>query len=486
MNFSHPMRSLLLIPLLATTTLAVEQSDFYIREEIPLPKGEIMEIGSVALLPDEKVAVATRRGDIWICSGAYADDISKVTWKKFAHGLHEPLGMFWKDGWLYFTQRPEFSRIKDSDNDGTADTFETINSDWGITGDYHEYAFGSRPDPNGDVWVTLCLTGSFNANAPWRGWTVRITPDGKMIPTCSGIRSPGGIGQNHLGDTFYTDNQGTWNGSSSLKWLKPDSFQGNPVGNKAHSLANLPPPPVPVDKSRVLAERLKHPSFIPPAVVFPHGKVGQSPTGIEADTSNGKFGPWQNQLYVAEQTHSQVQRVFLEKINGIYQGAVFHFLEGFEAGLIPLYLDQEKGILFTGGSNRGWASRGSKPFTFERVRFTGKIPFEIQTMQAKPDGFTLTFTEPVDETTATNPASYSMEAWTYILQAGYGSPEVDQAKPTITKATVSPDKLSVHLTIDGLVRGHVHHLKAEGLKSSSGSPLWHPNAYYTLNEIPEK
>jgi len=479
------MRSLLIIPLVATTTLAVEQSEYYIREEIPLPKGEIMEIGSVALMPDEKVAVSTRRGDVWICSGAYGDDISKVTWKKFAHGLHEPLGMFYKEGWLYLTQRPEFSRIKDSDNDGTADTFETINSDWGITGDYHEYAFGSRPDPNGDVWITLCLTGSFNANAPWRGWTVRITPDGKMIPTCSGIRSPGGIGQNAQGDTFYTDNQGTWNGSSSLKWLKPGSFQSNPTGNKYHTLANLPAPPTPVDKSRVLAEHLKNPSYIPPAVVFPHAKVGQSPTGIEVDTSGGKFGPWHHQLYVAEQTHSEVQRVYLEKINGIYQGAVFHFLSGFEAGLIPLHLDQKKGILFTGGSNRGWASRGSKPFTFERVRYTGKTPFEILTMKAKPNGFTLTFTEPIDEATAANPASYSMQAWTYILQSGYGSPEVDQATPSITKANVSADKLSVHLTIDGLVRGHVHHLKAEGLKSAKGSPLWHPNAFYTLNEIPK-
>lgn len=404
------MRSLLLIPFLASTALAVEQSDFYIREEIPMPQGEIMEIGSVALLPDEKIAVSTRRGDIWICSGAYDQDITKVSWKKFAHGLHEPLGMFYKDGWLYLTQRPDFSRIKDSNNDGTADTFDTINSGWGMTGDYHEYAFGSRPDPNGDVWITLCLTGSWNADAPWRGWTVRITPDGKMIPTCSGIRSPGGIGQNAAGDTFYTDNQGTWNGSSSLKWLKPGSFQGNPTGNSFHSLAHLPAPPEPKEESRILTERLKHPTFIPPAVIFPHAKVGQSPTGIEVDTSGGKFGPWHHQLYVAEQTHSQVQRVFLEKINGIYQGAVFHFLEGFEAGLIPLCLDQQKGILFTGGSNRGWASRGSKPFTLERVRYTGKTPFEILTMQAKPDGFALTFTHPIDETTAANPASYSMSS----------------------------------------------------------------------------
>jgi UDP-2,3-diacylglucosamine pyrophosphatase LpxH len=480
------MRFLLLLAATITSVLSQTQSDYYLREEIPLPKGEVMEISSIALMPDDRVAVATRRGDVWICTGAYGNDLSKVTWKKFAFGLHEPLGMYYQKDSLFLTQRPEFSRIRDSDADGTADVFETINSDWGISGDYHEYAFGTSPDKNGDVWITLCLTGSFHAKANWRGWVLRITPDGKMIPTCSGIRSPGGIGFNAEGDTFYTDNQGIWNGSSSLKWLKPGSFQGAPVGNGYHKLANLPEPPTPKDGSRILIERTEHPEFIPPAVIFPHGKVGQSPTGIQPDLSNGKFGPWKNQVYVGEQTHSQVQRVCLEKVNGIYQGAVFHMLEGFESGLIPIQLDQEKGILFAGGSNRGWASRGSKPFTFERVKWTGKTPFEMLTMKAEPDGFTITFTEPVDEASAANPGSYSMEAWTYILQSKYGSPEVDQATPIIKAVKLSADKKSVRLSIDGLVRGHVHHLKVNGLKSKSGQAIWHPDAYYTLNEIPAK
>ncbi len=479
------MRPYILSALLTSQIFAASpnQSEYYKIEPIPLPEGEVMEIGSIALMPNDRVAVTTRRGDLWICDGAYGDDLKKVKWTRFAHGLHEPLGMFWKDDSLYLTQRAEFSRIKDTDKDGIADSFETINADWGINGDYHEYAFGTPPDKNGDVWITLCLTGSFNADSDWRGWTVRITPDGKMIPTCSGIRSPGGIGFNAEGDVFYTDNQGTWNGSSSLKWLKPGSFQGNPTANKFHKLANLPAPPEPLDGSRPMVEHIKNPNYLPPAVFLPHGKVGQSPTAIEPDLSQGKFGPWAGQLYVGEQTHSQVQRVFLEKINGHYQGAVFHLLEGFQCGIIPTKLDP-RGIMFVGGSNRGWGSRGNQPFNFERVKWTGKTPFEILTMKAEPDGFTLTFTEEAGAS-AGDPASYSMSAWTYILQSKYGSPEVDQATPTIKSATLSTDKKSVRLTIDGLVRGHVHHLKANQVKSAKGSSLWHSDAYYTLNNIPK-
>ena len=483
---SHLRPSAFLCGLLLSAAHAQQQSDFYTREEIPLPPGEVMELGSIALMPDRKIAVASRRGDLWICTGAYGDDLTKVTWKKFAEGLHEPFGMFWKDGWLYLTQRPEVTRIKDSDNDGVADTFETLNSGWSINGDYHEYAFGSEPDKNGDIWVTLCLTGSFSANVPWRGWCVRVTPDGKMIPTCSGIRSPGGIGFNAEGDCFYTDNQGPWNGSSSLKWLKPGSFQGNPSGLKYHDLApEMGKRPIePKDKSRIEAERKRIKEFVPPAVILPHAKVGQSPSGIAADTTGGKFGPWEQQLYIGEQTKSELQRVCLEKVNGLYQGAVFHFLNGFEAGIVPVRQAPD-GTVFVGGTNRGWASSGSKPFTFERVRWTGKTPFEIHTMSALKDGFELTFTEPVDSATAGKPESYAMDAWTYIYQGEYGSPEVDQATPKITAADVSADGKKVRLKVDGLVQGHVHHLTAKGVTSKSGGKLWHPEAWYTLNEIPK-
>jgi UDP-2,3-diacylglucosamine pyrophosphatase LpxH len=79
-----------------------------------------------------------------------------------------------------------------------------------------------------------------------------------------------------------------------------------------------------------------------------------------------------------------------------------------------------------------------------------------------------------------------MKAWTYVLRAQYGSPEVDHVTPKITGATVAKDNKSVRLKVDGLVKGHVHHLVSGGVRSRGGLPLLHPNAYYTLNEIPAK
>ena len=472
------------LSLLTTGLLVAEQSDYYVIEEIPLPEGEVIEVGSIALLPDQKVAVSSRRGDVWVCEGAYGDDLSQVKWSLFYSGLHEPFGMYWKDGSLFATDRAMLTRLTDTDGDGSADLVENVNSGWGINGDYHEYAFGSTPDKDGNTWIALCLTGSAGAKSDWRGWGMRITPEGEMIPTVSGIRSPGGIGFNAAGDAFYTDNQGLWNGSSSLKWMKPGGFMGNPVGNKYHKLAGLPEPPNPESGSRIETERQKFPdTLIPPAIVLPHAKLGQSPTAVITDHSEGSFGPFAGQVLVGEQCHSQVQRVDLEMVNGVYQGAAFPFLEGYPSGIVPMRLADD-GTLFSGGTNRGWGARGPKPFSFERTRWTGKIPFEVLEMNATPGGFELTFTEPVDKATVT-PQSFSMEAWTYIYQQSYGSPEVDQATPVIQSATVSEDGLRVTLTVSGRVKGHVHHLKCDGLKNQAGKPLWHTDAYYTLNEIPE-
>jgi hypothetical protein len=298
------------------------------------------------------------------------------------------------------------------------------------------------------MWVALCLTGSFDSNVLFRGWCLRVTPDGKTIPTTSGLRSPGGIGMNAAGDMFYTDNQGPWNGACSIKWLQPGKFVGHPGGNKWYKDAvNMGPQPKdPMSGSRMMVEAKKIPELEPPACYFPYNKMGQSASGIACDTTGGKFGPFKDQLFVGDQTHSTVMRVALEKIQGHYQGACFMFRQGTGSGSLSLLM-ADNGTLFVGGTNRGWGSRGNQPYSLDRLTWTGETPFEIHEMKLKPDGFDLTFTKPVDPATAADVKSYKMETYCYIYQASYGSPEVDHTKPVIEKAVVSADGKSVHLVV---------------------------------------
>jgi sugar lactone lactonase YvrE len=464
------------------------EADYYTITPIPTPGDAILEVGGIDFGPDGKIYVCTRHGEIWTAENAFSYPDKEVQWTLFAQYLHEPLGIAWKDGWLYATQRPELTRMKDEDGDGRADVFETISDGWGISGNYHEYAFGTRHDKEGNIWVVTCLTGSFTAEALFRGWVLRISPEGKLIPTACGVRSPGGIGFGPHNEVFYTDNQGAWNGSSSLKHVKIGSFQGNPNGNVFFPFTDGaigdPPPLPPFDtKSRTVIERENIPTYVPPAIMFPHQKLGQSPTGIALDDSGGKFGPFAGQLFVGEQTHSQIQRCFLEEVNGVYQGAVFPFLSGFQSGNIGVRLSPD-GALFTGGSNRGWGARGGKPYNFERVTWNGKTPFEVHEMRAQPDGFQLTFTQPVDPDTAVD-ASFDMTAYTYNYGKDYGSPQVDEVQPTVSVKEIASDGKSITLTIDTLTKGHVHELHLKGLRNKNGHPLVHDVGYYTLNEIPE-
>ena len=211
--------------------------------------------------------------------------------------------------------------------------------------------------------------------------------------------------------------------------------------------------------------------------------MGQSASGIDFDRSKGKFGPFAGQMFVNDQTHSTLMRVVLEKINGRYQGACIPFKKGFGSGNVPVMIT-DKGAAFVGGTNRGWGSRGSKNFAFERLDWTGKVPFEIHEIHAKHDGFEFSFTHPVDPKSASDPKSYTASTFCYIYQASYGSPEVDHTKPKVISATVSPDMKSVRLVIDKVVVGNIHELHAEGVRSADGLPLLHPEAWYTLNYLP--
>ncbi|MCA9084625.1 MAG: hypothetical protein KDA81_11245 [Planctomycetaceae bacterium] len=476
---------------LITSATAEEQvvpkeEDFYRLLTFSIPHEINLEAGAIESLPDGTLAVSTRRGDIYRVHNAWSDDPATVEFELFASGLHEVLGLSWHKGWLYATQRGEVTRLRDTDADGLADELETFNDDWEISGDYHEYAFGTPFDRNGQMWVTLCLTGSFNSNVKYRGWCLRIDEQGRSVPTCSGIRSPGGMGFNAAGDVFYTDNQGPWNGTCSLKWLRPGSFQGHPGGFRWYSDAETvmgPVPQEPESGSRIMVQADRIPEYEPPCILFPYKKMGQSASGIACDLSAGKFGPFTEQFFVADQTFSTVMRCDLEQVNGHYQGACFPFREGFSSGNLSMKLTDD-GSLFVGGTNRGWGSRGTKPYALERLVWTGKTPFEIQRMRAASDGFELTLTQPVDRQTAGNVQSYSMKTYTYIFQSSYGSPEVDETSPVIKAAEVSDDGLKVRLLVEGLQRGHVHELSAAGVRNTNGIPLLHADAYYTLNYIP--
>lgn len=468
----------------------------------PAPKGLTLEVSGMTVLDDKRLAVTIRKGEIWLLDNVYGEE-APVTYKRFATALHEPLGLIYQNKSFYTAQRSELTRITDTDGDEVADEYLTVAKGWGTTGNYHEYAFGPKLDGDGNMWLTLNIGMGFKPDhkqriikdtvlgvgqARWRGWGMKLNAKGELIPMCAGMRSPSGLGANRAGDMFYTDQQGNWVGTNSLHHMRKGAFfhhvdalasqslPGSPISGVKEIPAGLPLPEA--------VKRMKQ--LKPPAVWFPYKKVGQSTTDIMLDDSKGKFGPFDGQLFVGEFTLASISRVFLEKINGEYQGACFPFREGFASAVLRMVQGVD-GSMFVGLSNRGWSSLGEASYGLQRLVWNGKTPFEIKEMRAQPDGFELVFTKPVDTKTATDPKSYAMNSYTYRYHATYGSDEILKQPLVISSAKVSKDGLNVRLKVAGLREMFVHELSAKGVRSAEdkSQSLLHSQAYYTLNQIPK-
>jgi hypothetical protein len=482
------------------------ESRYYRIATIPHPREIALEVGGLdvvatgAAADEPPVVLCTRRGEVYRVDGAYRTPPARAVFTRLAFGLQEPLGLRvqpvgsgTKDRQpfaLVAAQRGELTRLVDVDGDGQCEGFETLCADWTISGNYHEYAFGPKFDGDGNAWVTLNLahTGgetTMGATVPTRGWAVKIPLEGagsgRMVKIADGLRSPDGVGLGPDGEMFYTDNQGDWVATNKLSHLKPGSFHGHQASLKFRE--GYGP-----DWKK---EGKPVPEVTWPAVWFPYKKMGQSASDILLDDTGGRFGPFEGQMFVGEQTYCQVFRVFLEKVGGEYQGACFPFRSGFRSGVHRLAFALD-GSMFVGMTDRGWGSTGPKRDGLQRLLWTGRVPLEIRAMRVRPRGFELEFTRDVDDGAA-DPARYRVISYTYDYHPEYGSDEVDTREHAVLGAARLGPR-TVELNLDAVRSGgmgYVHELTATGIRSKPDGAgrreeLLHDKAYYTVQHVPDR
>jgi cytochrome c551/c552 len=489
-----------------------KEEDFFKINKVRVPEGPILEVGGLVTLPNGDLGISTRRGEVYIVENPTS---AKPYWRRFAYGLHEILGIAYKNGALYVAQRGELTKLVDKDQDGKADVYETIYA-WPLSGHYHEYSFGPKIMPDG----TFMVTGNVafgdeewwraESRVPMRGWAMNITEDGKMSPYAAGFRSPAGIGSID-GQFYYTENQGDWVGSGGLWKVNKGDFMGHPASLR---WTNLPNSPVKlqsdffysqIDERRTKNEQGRYikpenrvnetfktlfemkkvfPELRLPSVWLPYGILGISsaePVKIPANT----FGPFAGQILVGDQGMSIISRIFMETVKGEEQGAAFLFRKGFRSGVLRLEWGTD-GSLFVGETNRGWGSAGDANEGLERLVYNNKTPFEMKAVRAMPDGFEVEFTMPVDRKSAEDLASYDVESFIYKYHPVYGSPPVNTEKLKIAGVKVSADGLKARIIVQNLRQYYIHTLTLDGLRSQDGFySLVHPVAYYTLNQIPD-
>ncbi|WP_316815190.1 plastocyanin/azurin family copper-binding protein [Pedobacter nyackensis] len=477
---------------------ALTENDFYKIVTVMAPTGAELEVGGLAKLPDGRLAVCTRLGEIWILENAAMMNNSKPYFKLFASGLHEPLGLAYKDGALYVAQRAELTKISDTNGDDIADLFETVTT-WELSGNYCEYNHGPVIGADGNFYINFNLGdngmgsgaepffGEMGSHALWRGWMVQVTPTGVLTPFASGFRSPAGIGTNSKGELFYTENQGGWVGTGYITHVQKNDFFGHPSGlksaDKPGSTLKTRITDIPTDNPLFHDAVKRIPGMKLPSVRLPHGILGVSLSGLVEDNTNGGFGPFTGQYFVGDEGHANIMRVFMEKVNGEYQGAAFPFRKGFMSGILRLEWGNDRSI-FVGMSDRGWNSNAPFRHGLQRLVWTGNMPFEIKTIKAKPDGFELEFTSPVNKESALDPANYNISGFDYKYHQAYGSEVYDKKECKIEAIKIADDGLTVRLVLNNLREGYIHEVKCTGLRSVDQTPLLHDFGYYSLNAIP--
>jgi mono/diheme cytochrome c family protein len=477
------------------TTLAVHAG--YRLETIARPAEMRGGIVGVTFTPTGTLVVTTRYGEVWMRTTAGA-------WRCFARGLNEPMGVAAdSDRVVWVAHRPELLKCTDTDGDGRADTFDALGGQWGISHNYHEFFFGLSRDPAGNFYGVIGLTslgdkltlsqadvrGKLDptpllepaghiADIPYRGWAIKLAPDGTFTPIATGFRQTNGVGVSPEGELFANDNQGEYKPSCGLMHVAPGDFHGHVAGLKWE----------PGFDPKKLTTEAAWRRYKGPAVVFPHGPMGVSGGEPVWDTSGGKFGPFAGQVFAGDYGRIVV-RSSLEKIAGTWQGACFPFLGRNESA--PYVIGDKllagttraafaaDGSLYLGASS-GW---GAGADGIQRVVWDGAAPSEMHTITITERGFRIAFTRPMDPATLASAANFVVNRFRYHYQHKYGSPRVDDTRAAIRTVRPAADGLAVELDLAELAPGFVYEFSVAALRTADGPPLANPLAYYTANRL---
>jgi cytochrome c len=426
-----------------------------------------LRISGMALRSPRELLFTTWDGDLFSLDLTAVPAQGPPSFRRIAQGLAEPMGLTISNGRVFVTEKNEATELIDEDGDGLFETYRCVSHDWPCTMDYHEYLFGAVVQDSHLYFsssVGMTSRDKDNRQAPLRGSVLKVHVDsGKTEIVAGGLRTPDGIGPGPRGSLLVTDNQGEWLPASKLIAVQSDAFY------QFRSRA----PWHPLDRSQ--------PTL--PAVWLPQGEIANSPTEpIELPTN---WGPYAGQVIFGDATFGGLQRACLEEVDGVTQGTVFPFSQGFQH-LFHRFEFTADGELYAGGIARGQDQEFIHRVSgLSRIRYTGKEVFEPLATRVRSNGIEVEFTLPLAEASGWDPAGYYVTQWGYQGTQTYGGIKVRHRRADVRSATVSADRRRVFLEIPDLREGEVVHVRLpESLPSASGLSPWTGEFWCTVNRIP--
>lgn len=430
------------------------------------------KVAGLDFMSDGRMIISTwdSLGAVYELSNLEQNDPNKIQVRRIAEGLAEPLGLKVIEDEIYVMQKQELTKLIDHNKDGIIDEYMNVCNGWKVSSNFHEFGFG-LVYKDGYLYGGLATAinpggASTKPQISDRGKIIKVNiKDGSFEFIAHGMRTPNGIGIGVDGEIFNSDNQGDWLPASKVVHIQKGAFYGS---------------------RSVDFEGTKDLKTTLPVVWMPQDEIGNSP----AQPARIDIGPYKNQLLISEVTHGGVKRAFVEKINDQYQGALFRFTQGIEAGVNRLMWSPD-GQLYLGciGVNGNWGhyvDGKMGQFGLQRLKFNEKSTFEMLAVRAKSNGMEIELTEPLQEGDGLTAESYEVKQWWYKPTENYGGPKMDEEELKIISVNLSADRKKVFLELEGMKKEHLIYIRLKDhFISAQNHELWSTECWYTLNNIPK-
>lgn len=438
-----------------------------ITEPVVNPYHSRLYFGGFDFLPDGRAVICTFHGDVWLVSGI-DDGLSKLSWKRFATGLFQPLGVKVDAGRIYVAGRDQITRLTDLNNDGEADFYENFNNDTVVTPNYHEFVLDLHTDSKGNFYYAKGAPWEPAVTSPHQGTLLKVSPDGgKLEVVATGLRAPNGMTVGPDDTILISDNQGHWMPSSKLNLVKPGSFLGMvPSAQKEIQLRYPDGREITVNPSDPEARKkyglkgwegaMPIPARYDEPVCWLPMRWDNSSGGQTYVTSD-RWGPWKGAPLFLSYGKCLLYGVLWDEFQGTTQASMVPFNLKFQSGVMRARFSERDGQLYVCGL-KGWQNAATREGGFYRVRYTGKpvrMPIRAHATQT---GVEVDFTTELEAASATDPGNFAVELWNYHYSGNYGSPEVSVLDPRVEKhdslevksVKLSADKKKLFIEVAGL------------------------------------
>jgi type 1 glutamine amidotransferase len=394
------------------------------------PYRALMFLSGLDFLPGGDLAVCTAHGDVWLVKGIDAG-LQKLTWKRFATGLYQPLGLKVVDGKIHVLERGQLTRLHDLDGDGEADFYECVNNSWYVGGGEHSFDCCLETDPQGNFY--FFKTG--DAHTPTGGCLLRIAKDGSKTDVfATGFRQPICLAVSPEGVLTGSDQEGNWMPATRIDQYREGGFYGD---LRTHH-RGVPPK-----------------TYDPPICWLP--READNSSGGEVWVPPGKLGPLGGRLLHLSYGRCRMLLLLKQQLGDVVQGGAVDLGLQFLAGVMRARVGPRDGHLYACGL-RGWQTAAVRDGCLQRVRYTGKKVNLPVSLEVFADGIRVGFTSPLDRRSAEDAGNYRVQQWNYHWGPEYGSKRWSVAHPEqkgqdavpVQSARLLPDGRSVFLRIAGL------------------------------------